>query len=196
MLTVDDLHPKAMDLADAGFLAQKKSQLEDAKMLFQKALELEKQAALLLSKDENAEPTRSILYRSAAALAYHGELYDLADELILEALSGYPPPEIKQELKALSEKVRFQRHFNQIKPQFESDPIHLKGILIYADSTNNSRLGMVKLVEPDTHQKYSILVPMTLMKSVVKPYYEENVIITAFSDGKEIYFGAINSENA
>jgi len=31
---------------------------------------------------------------------------------------------------------------------------------------------MVKLVEPDTHQKYSILVPMTLMKSVVKPYYE------------------------
>ncbi len=96
----------------------------------------------------------------------------MADELILEALSGYPPPEIKQELKALSEKVRFQRHFNQIKPQFENDPIHLKGILIYADSTNNSRLGMVKLVEPDTHQKYSILVPMTLMKSVVKPYYE------------------------
>ncbi|RKZ64215.1 MAG: hypothetical protein DRR16_05900 [Candidatus Parabeggiatoa sp. nov. 3] len=105
MLTVDDLHPKAMDLAEAGFLAQKKSQLEDAKMLFQKALELEKQAALLLSKDENAEPTRSILYRSAAALAYHGELYDLADELILEALSGYPPPEIKQELKALSESI-------------------------------------------------------------------------------------------
>ncbi len=38
MLTVDDLHPKAMDLAEACFFAQKKSQLEDAKMLFQKAL--------------------------------------------------------------------------------------------------------------------------------------------------------------
>jgi hypothetical protein len=38
MLTVDDLHPKAMDLAEAGFLAQKKGQLEEAKMLFQKAL--------------------------------------------------------------------------------------------------------------------------------------------------------------
>jgi len=194
MLTVDDLHKKAMDLAEAGFLAHKKGQLEQAKIWFQKALELEKQAANLLSQNQNAEPTRTILYRSAAALAYHSEQYDLADELIMKGISDYSPPEIKQELKELAKKVTFQRHLNQIESQFESEPIYLKGILRYADSTNNSQLGIVKLVEPDTHQKHNILVPITLMKLIVKPYYEENVIITAFSNGKEIYFGAINSE--
>ncbi|GEM_PF-1060757 len=192
MLTVNDLHPEAMDLAESAFLARKNGQFEKAKTLFHQALELEQQAASLLPPNEDSEPTRAILYRSAAALAYHGEQYETAERLITDALSGYPPPEIKQELNSLSEDVKFHRHLNHVQNQFEGKPLYLTGILRYADSTNDDTLGVVKLVELETNQKHSLLVPIALMKNVVRPYYEENVIITAFSDGKDVYLGGIS----
>ena len=45
------------------------------------------------------EPTRSILYRSSAALAQNSLQYDLAERLIANGLAGFPPYEIKEELK-------------------------------------------------------------------------------------------------
>lgn len=194
MLSVEDLHPKAMDLAESAFLARREGKLEEAKTLFQKALALEQQAAAILPPDENSEPTRSILYRSAAALAYHAEQYDIANELITAGFSGFPPPEIKQELETLSKEVKFQCYLNSVKTK--GVPIHLKGILKYADSTEDSQLGVIKVVEPDTNQKHSIFVPIALMKHIVCPYYEENVIITAFLDGKDIYLGEITLNQA
>jgi len=191
MLTVNDLHPTAMDLAESAFLARKSGQFEEAKTLFLQALELEQQAAAILPPNEDSEPTRSILYRSAAALAFHGEQYDIANLLIKNGLYGYSPPEIKQELNALSEDVNFQHHLRQ-KKNPQGKPIYLNGILRYADSTDNSTLGVVKLVELESNKRHRILVPITLMKNVVKPYYEENVMITAFSDGKDVYLGGIS----
>ena len=101
MITVNDLHPKAMDLAEMAFWHRHKGEEERAKSLFVEALKLEKQAALLLPNTREAEPSRSILFRSAASLAYNAGDYEAADWLIANGLAGFPPPEIKEELKNL-----------------------------------------------------------------------------------------------
>lgn len=110
MTTVSDLHPKAMDLAEEAFLLRRRGEDAQAKVFFLQALHLEQEAALLLLPTEDAEPSRSILYRSAASLAYNAEDFDTAERLIAHGLSGYPPSEIKEELKNLYEDINFKRH--------------------------------------------------------------------------------------
>jgi hypothetical protein len=110
MTTVNDLHPKAMDLAEEAFSLRRKGQDDKAKRLFLEALELERTAALLLPVGEDSEPSRSILFRSAASLAYNAEDFDAAERLIAFGLSGYPPLEIRDELKNLYDDINFQHH--------------------------------------------------------------------------------------
>jgi hypothetical protein len=110
MTTVNELHLKAMDLADEAFQLRRSGEQASATLFFLKALELERAAALLLPPNEEAEPSRSILYRSAASLAYNGEDYTTAERLVAQGLSGFPPIEIKEELKNLYEDINFKRH--------------------------------------------------------------------------------------
>ena len=112
MPTVEELHTEAMDWAEEAFLAQKRGNEAEANKLFIKALKLEQEAAELLPLSEDSEPTRSILYRSAAAVAFHSGDYEVADRLIANGLSGYPPIEIKEELKNLYEDINFMRHLS------------------------------------------------------------------------------------
>ncbi|HEV7744078.1 MAG TPA: hypothetical protein VGO56_03690 [Pyrinomonadaceae bacterium] len=102
-----------MDLADSAFSYRRKGDDEQAKRFFLEALELERQAAELLPATEDSEPSRSILYRSAASLAYNGDAFDEAERLIAYGLIGFPPPEIKEELKDLYENINFKRHLHQ-----------------------------------------------------------------------------------
>lgn len=110
MTTVNDLHPKAMDLAESAFLYRNKGEMETAKGLFLEALALEQQAASLLPAISESEPSRSVLYRSAASLAFNACDYDTADRLVAYGLSGFPPPEVKAELKNLYDEINFMRH--------------------------------------------------------------------------------------
>jgi len=110
MTTVNDLHPKAMDLAEEAFQFQRLGDNDRAKELFLLALALEQEAAMLLPPTEESEPSRSILFRSAASLAYNGEKYETAERLIAHGLIGFPPLEIQEELKDLYEDINFKRH--------------------------------------------------------------------------------------
>lgn len=101
MQTIKELHDRAMNLAEDAFHAQKSGREADAIRLFTDALELEQEAANSLPLSEESEPTRSILFRSAASLAFNSKNYELADRLIARGLSGFPPPEIIEELKNL-----------------------------------------------------------------------------------------------
>jgi hypothetical protein len=56
------------------------------------------------------EPTRSVLYRSAASLALDCSEFAEAERLIASGLAGYPPSEIAEELRDLYERVTFYRH--------------------------------------------------------------------------------------
>jgi len=112
MQTVEELHTQAMDLAEEAFFVQKKGDKLKSRDLFEKSLAFEQKAAEQLAMTQDSEPTRSILYQSAASIAYHAGDYDTADRLIANGLAGYPPFEIREELKNLYEDVNFMRHLS------------------------------------------------------------------------------------
>jgi len=98
---VNELHEKAMKIAQAAFVARIQGDLENVKQLSSQAFEYESQAAMLLLNDYEIEPTRSVLFRSAASLALNFEDYRQAERMIAFGLSGNPPPEILEELREL-----------------------------------------------------------------------------------------------
>jgi len=74
--------------------------------LFRSAFEHERKAANLLEDDLDCEPTRSVLYRSAATLARDCHDYGEARRLIQKGLMGRPPDDIAEELRELLELVK------------------------------------------------------------------------------------------
>lgn len=110
MSEVNDPHEKAMELADQAFIARRRGENELALELSHSALEFESAAAEALKDDIAAEPTRSILYRSAASLAIDCSEYRTAERLVATALAGDPPEDIAEELRDLLEEVHFSRH--------------------------------------------------------------------------------------
>ncbi len=101
------LHEQAMDWADKARSARRARDDDAHDRLMQKAFELEKQAALMI-QSEDSEPTRSVLHRSAASLAYKCKKYREAERLVSRALAGNPPGEIISELRRLNRKVYFK----------------------------------------------------------------------------------------
>ena len=110
MKSINELHESAMDLADQAFLARRRGDIDAAYQLSRQAYDEEVRAAEILRNDFDAEPSRSVLYRSAASLAMEcGETRE-AERLISTALIGNPPFEIAEELRNLLEQVNFERH--------------------------------------------------------------------------------------
>ncbi|MBF0457951.1 MAG: hypothetical protein HQK99_08665 [Nitrospirae bacterium] len=102
-------HRKAMEYAEEGFYHKLKGDSARADEFFSLAFELELKAAESY-KNSTLEPTRSVLYRSAATLACDcGNLRE-AERLVATALSGDPPEEIAEELRDLLEDIYFKRH--------------------------------------------------------------------------------------
>ena len=101
MSHIQKLHNRAMDLAEQADLAKLRGDRAVQQDLLRQAFELECQAAQQVAQLEGAEPTRSILHRSAASLAIACENFTTAEQLIIEALTGNPPADIAEELKDL-----------------------------------------------------------------------------------------------
>ncbi len=110
MSTVRELHNQAMQLAQQALLARQSGDFERAEILARQALPIEVQAAERITKTLESEPTRSILYRSAASLAYQSNDFAKAQRLVAEGLAGNPPPRVEQELKDLFEQINFANH--------------------------------------------------------------------------------------
>ncbi len=101
-----------MELADKACIARLHGDLKEAERLTREAFEKEREAASCLSDKCECEPTRSVLYRSAASLALECGEQREAERLIGFALSGTPPNEVAEELRDLLEKVNFERHLS------------------------------------------------------------------------------------
>jgi hypothetical protein len=113
MSQIQAFHQKAMDLAEAAAVARLRGAIEQAVQLTHQAFEQEFQAAILVASNLEAEPTRSVLYRSAASLAIEcGEL-KAAERLIATALSGHPPSEIAEELKDLFIQINLNQYLKR-----------------------------------------------------------------------------------
>lgn len=111
MTTLNDFHSKAMDLADEAFGLLRKGENDRAQALFLEALGFEVEAASLLPPAKESEPSRSVLYRSAASLAFNAGDYETAERLVGHGLSGFPPPEVREELKVLYENINSKTSF-------------------------------------------------------------------------------------
>ncbi|WP_205760931.1 hypothetical protein [Luteolibacter luteus] len=112
MQAVNDLHLQAMDLLDEASIFRLAGDKDQSHELTVKAFKLESQAAWLLLDSRDLEPTRSVLFRSAASIALEIKLPREAERLISAALSGDPPDEIANELRDLLEDVYFNRHLD------------------------------------------------------------------------------------
>jgi tetratricopeptide (TPR) repeat protein len=177
MSKLEQLHNQAMDWAEEAFSAQRKGQEAEANALFKRALALEIEAAVAFPPDQASEPTRSILYRSAASLAYHAQEYTRAQQLVTEALQGSPPPEIVAELIALQEDIHHKQPMQRVI-----------GVLKVADNLRADRAyGVVQLLETETAQSIAIHVPAAQMRTIVRTYFDELVAVTGYQEDDHTY---------
>ena len=109
MSRATQLHHEAMEFCDQAFAAKRAANEEQAQVLFRQALECEREAAEFFRDKLDVEPTRSVLYRSAATLALDCGDYHAVDSLVAIALKGKPHAEIVLELKELRHQARVQR---------------------------------------------------------------------------------------
>lgn len=101
MTSIESLHLEAMECAASADDARRLGRTREHGELICRAYDLERQAAMLLV-DSTLQPTRSVLFRSAASLAIESGNQRQAMHLIQLGLSGGPPSEIAAELKALA----------------------------------------------------------------------------------------------
>jgi hypothetical protein len=109
MTRIEELHHEAMRLADQASDLRRKGEEPEADARLRQALEHERRAAALAVPDLALEPTRSVLHRSAATLAWQCGEYREAERLITTALSGTPPETIAEELRDLLLQVYFEQ---------------------------------------------------------------------------------------
>jgi hypothetical protein len=101
MSSINQLHNKAMNLAENAFLSQQKGDITAFVRLSKEAFLLEKAAAMLLQNQPDAEPSRSILFKSAAFLAFDAQEYQECRDMITYTLLGKPDTIIKAEMNQL-----------------------------------------------------------------------------------------------
>ena len=99
------LHNHAMDLAEEAAIEQMRGNADRANELYAAAFESERKAAMAFEARHDMEPTRSVLFRSAASLALEFGDVKSAEKMIAQGLVGNPPEEIANELRDLLEQV-------------------------------------------------------------------------------------------
>jgi hypothetical protein len=117
-MTVQYLHDQAMLHADVALLHRYRSDGSPghARLSAQAAAVYDAAAASLLAPEPQNEPTRAILYRSAATCALWAEDWPEAERLADLGLCGYPPPRVRQELWDARRKARAEQGLLTLAP--------------------------------------------------------------------------------
>lgn len=114
-MDIQELHNQAMELADQADYLKMQGKDKEAKSLFSQSLDAERDAAYAAREQNLGEPTESVLFRSAASLAYCVKEYREAERLICMGLAGNPPAEIAEELRGLYDTVNFERSMEEME---------------------------------------------------------------------------------
>lgn len=110
-MTPAEQHSQAMDIAEEAFRLSRTDH-DAAKSLFVQAYLIERRIADAIPAEDENEPSRSIMYRSAASLALNGGLLREAEVMACQGLVGNPPEEIATELREVFEQSNFERHLD------------------------------------------------------------------------------------
>ena len=113
-LEIQELHTRAMQLADQADLLKRQGNADEARRLYVQSLDAERRAAQEAQKHHIGEPTESVLFRSAASLAYNIKEYREAERLICLGLAGNPPAETADELRVLYDMVNMDKGVEQL----------------------------------------------------------------------------------
>lgn len=105
MSNARQLHREAMIMVGEAHLALQSGERERHDVLIRAAFDKERGAAWELLHKQDAEPTRSILFRSGAQLAIECGEFKEAEKLVAAALFGNPPIEILLELRELNQQI-------------------------------------------------------------------------------------------
>ena len=116
MNNISEIHNEAMEIAERAFLLNLKGINNGSIELFSKAFELEKKAAMEIEPLIENEPSRSILFSSAASLAINAKLYNEAKQMVNYGLTGHPPIEIEEELRNIYEQIKITNKSKIFKP--------------------------------------------------------------------------------
>lgn len=113
-METQELHTRAMEMADQADLLKRQGKEDEALPLYKESLQFEREAAYLARRQQVGEPTESVLFRSAASLAYILKDYREAERLVCMGLAGNPPVEIAEELRSLYDTVNLDKTMEQI----------------------------------------------------------------------------------
>lgn len=125
---IEKIHNNAMVLLEKAQLAKITHDISLYNELMLNAFKHENEAAMKLVNEE-LEPSRSILFRSAANIAYNIGLFPEAERLVCLGLSGTPPEWVANELRDLYENINMSRH------------LQLKGIVLSEEEFQVSFTG-------------------------------------------------------
>jgi len=114
-----------MEEADRAMLYQRLGNTPMALKHYSNAYKLESEAAYALITEYELEPTRSILFRSAATLALRAGLIPEAGRLACAGLAGNPPDEIATELRDVYDEATFNHHLDQRGVSLEDGDIQM-----------------------------------------------------------------------
>lgn len=113
MSSVRELHDQAVEFGHLANTAREAGDLDGALELARRAFDLESQAVGLIPDGIESEPTRSILYRSAASFAFQCNDLEEARRMAGLGLSGYPSPKIERDLLAVLDQVKFSTYMQE-----------------------------------------------------------------------------------
>lgn len=182
MKSIEQLHREAMNLAELAFAAKLKSDLAKREELVKRAFKLESKAAELVAQDLSAEPTRSILHRSAASLAIDcGRLRD-AERLVATGLAGNPPDQIAEELRDIFNQINFLRHLDLRGISLEANEFQLAitgKAVSHGLAQSDEFIERVKFTET--------LLSRTAQRKVGKPYQEKGRTKKEIKEIVELY---------
>ncbi len=182
MNPIRQLHNQAMDLAERAFVAKHEGHPERFLHLSREAFVLEAQAAGLVAGNLEAEPTRSVLHRSAATLAFDCGEFREAERLVSVALGGNPPVDIAEELRDLLEQVYFARHLAVRQVQLQDGQIQL--------SLTGSEVGLgITLMDIllERLQDIERIIYRTVERLMRKEFRERGSAQQAIQEGYKLY---------
>ena len=179
---ISQLHREAMNLSCKAMMLKLQGDRESAIPFQESAFEKEKEAALLLFDEFELEPSRSVLFRSAASLAMECMRIQEAERMVAMGLAGRPPEEIADELRDLLEQIHFARklsskgeeHKNCEPLDKNNEIIELRGVLRFADSIEKS--GKIKIVDEENNVR-AVKIPLSLVGDIVRSLFDENILI-------------------
>jgi hypothetical protein len=211
MSSVRQYHTQAMEYAQRALIARHEGQAVHARDMARQAYELEVQALKLVPNDPSAQPTRAILSRSAASLAYQCDEFQQARALVLDGLQYAPPAHVRDELLMLLQQIdatlaaqaqplRVLEDEETRVPESADTPedneaeytdIQVEGIIDFASSRHPAE---VMGLTTDEGKKYTIFV-VEAMDEYVRTFYKRRVIVLGktFKDSSKIFLDAIQN---